>query len=371
MSRPGATTADKHITSPPPDAVACEFLMDTGASAGDFISGDLLARLQGAAYVYQTPHPIIVRGVLGSESFVSYDMLDIAFHFYTSKNVAKVVRLSVLINPHSSTDLIIGLKSFRKLNFFRYFANRFTDDPLYLNAHDESVTRDPRLPPLPSASTYGPQPGSILLPFSPAAPVPISTGALPVTTPPCPPHNTPPESAPAQLIPVPVAPAVSEVSELSGPPRPRCRRSKRHAVEASAVSDPPRDTVAALLGVEVPCAETGADPLQPGVVLTVDDIDNDKVGTFAPFLATDHYPTLLFSRKSPLGAMPISNAACANYIRNLRKYLATRYLPCQRIWNLLRSMSTKLDGKRSLIVHLCGRNLNLRWNILKNISILC
>ena len=78
------------------------------------------------------------------------------------------------------------------------------------------------------------------------------------------------------MIPVPVAPAVSDASELTGPSCPRRRRSKRHAVEASAVSNPPGDTVAALLGVEVPCAETGADPFLPGVVLTVDDIDNDK-----------------------------------------------------------------------------------------------
>jgi hypothetical protein len=97
MSRPGATTADKLITSPPPNAVAFHFLMDTGASAGDFISGDILARLRGADYVYRTPKPIIVRGALNSESFTTYDMLDIAFHFYTSKDVAKIVRLSVSV----------------------------------------------------------------------------------------------------------------------------------------------------------------------------------------------------------------------------------------------------------------------------------
>lgn len=125
--------------------------MDTGASPGDFISGDLLARLQGAVYVYQTPHPIIVRGALNAQSFVSYEMLDIAFHFDTSKNVAKVVRLSVRINPHSSIDLIIGLTSFRKLNFFRYFAYRFKDDPVYLNDHDETTSHTPYLRATPMA----------------------------------------------------------------------------------------------------------------------------------------------------------------------------------------------------------------------------
>ena len=116
MSRLGTTFVDKDTVTPLAGSIQCQVLLDTGSLAGDFISGDMLARLEGQDYVYQTPTPLIV------------NMIDIAIHFLTSKNVHKTLRLSVRINPASSVDLIIGFRSFRKHNFFRFFHERFSDD---------------------------------------------------------------------------------------------------------------------------------------------------------------------------------------------------------------------------------------------------
>ena len=128
ISRLGTTFVDKDTVTPPPGSIQCQVLLDTGSLAGDFISGDMLARLEGQDYVYQTPTPLIVKSGLDSSTYSSSDMIDIAIHFLTSKNVPKILRLSVRINPASSVDLIIGFRSFRKHNFFRFFHERFSDD---------------------------------------------------------------------------------------------------------------------------------------------------------------------------------------------------------------------------------------------------
>ena len=66
MSRLGTTFVDKDTVTPPAGSIQCQVLLDTGSSAGDFISGDMLARLEGQGYIYQTPTPLIVKSGLDS-----------------------------------------------------------------------------------------------------------------------------------------------------------------------------------------------------------------------------------------------------------------------------------------------------------------
>ena len=93
---------------PPSGSLPCRVLLDTGSLTGYFISGDLLSRLEGKDYVYQTPTPLLVRSGLDSSTYSSSDMLDIAIRFLTCKGVPRLVRLSVRINPSSDIDLING-----------------------------------------------------------------------------------------------------------------------------------------------------------------------------------------------------------------------------------------------------------------------
>ena len=132
----GTTHVDKDSILAPSGSLSCRVLLDTGSLAGDFISGDLLARLDGKDYVYQTPTPLLVRSGLDSSVYSSSDMIDIAIHFLTSKGLPKTIRLSVRISPSSSIDLIIGLKSFKRHNFFRFFYDRFTNEDILLPSSD-------------------------------------------------------------------------------------------------------------------------------------------------------------------------------------------------------------------------------------------
>jgi hypothetical protein len=81
MSRLGTTFDDKDAVTPPVGSIQCQVLLDTGSLAGDFISGDMLARLDGQDYVYRTPTPLIVKSGLDSSTYSSSDMIDIAIHF--------------------------------------------------------------------------------------------------------------------------------------------------------------------------------------------------------------------------------------------------------------------------------------------------
>ena len=82
---------------------------------------------------------------------------------------------------------------------------------------------------------------------------------------------------------------------------PRRHRAKRHALESSAVDPSSGKTIAALQGDDVSCPAPGDTTLLPGVVLTIDDIDNDKVDTFAPFLPTTPRPDLAFLEEISFG----------------------------------------------------------------------
>ena len=53
LSRLGTSPISKDLAAPPVGSLPCRVLLDTGSLACDFISGDLLARLQGQDYVYQ------------------------------------------------------------------------------------------------------------------------------------------------------------------------------------------------------------------------------------------------------------------------------------------------------------------------------
>lgn len=125
MSRRGATTLAKDPTTAPPGSVLGQILLDTGSLAGDFISQDLLARLKGEIFVYQTPVPLTVCSGLDGTCYTSADMIDIAILIHTPRGFPKIIRFSVRINPSSSCDFIIGRKSLKKHNFFNMFPSHF------------------------------------------------------------------------------------------------------------------------------------------------------------------------------------------------------------------------------------------------------
>ena len=125
MSRRGATTMATDPTEAPPNSVLAQVLLDSGSLAGDFISRDMLLRLQGERHVYKTAQPFTVCSGMDNTCVTHYDMLDIGMVFKLHSGMNKLIRLSVRINNSSSCDLIIGRRGLNKHNLYRFIPGAF------------------------------------------------------------------------------------------------------------------------------------------------------------------------------------------------------------------------------------------------------
>ena len=112
-------------TEPPPNSILAQVLLDSGSLAGDFISRDMLLRLQGERHVYKTQQPFTVCSGMDGSCVTHYDMLDIGMIFKLKNGVNQLIRLSVRINSSSSCDLIIGRRGLHKHNLYRFIPGAF------------------------------------------------------------------------------------------------------------------------------------------------------------------------------------------------------------------------------------------------------
>ena len=97
--------------------VRSKILLDTGSLPGDFISQDLVHKLHGENFVYITPHPLTVCSGLDNTCYVRDQVIDIGLTFVTHSLVIKTIYLTVRLIP-TKIDLIIGRQTLKKLNFF-------------------------------------------------------------------------------------------------------------------------------------------------------------------------------------------------------------------------------------------------------------
>ena len=109
----------------PPNSIAAKVLLDSGSLAGDFISRDMLLRLQGDRHVYKTPRPFTVCSGMNGSCITHFEMLDIGMALKLHNGVNKIMRLSVRINSSSSCDLIFGRRSLNKHNLYRFIPGAF------------------------------------------------------------------------------------------------------------------------------------------------------------------------------------------------------------------------------------------------------
>ena len=117
----------KDPTEAPPNSVFAQVLLDSKSLAGDFISRDMLLRLQGEAFVYKTAQLLTVCSGMNRQCAIHHDMLDTGMVVSLRNGLNKLVRLSVRINTSSSCDLIIGRVSLRKHNLYRFIPGVFGD----------------------------------------------------------------------------------------------------------------------------------------------------------------------------------------------------------------------------------------------------
>lgn len=112
----------------PDDSVEGKALIDSGSLGGDFLSGEMLQRLQGEKFVYRTTTPSVVCSGLDNSCYDSSEVLDIGVEFYGDDNLKKIIFLKCRIFPLSKVDLIIGRPTIKRhklsqINSSHFLAN--------------------------------------------------------------------------------------------------------------------------------------------------------------------------------------------------------------------------------------------------------
>ena len=98
--------------------VQAEVLLDTGSLPGDFISQNLVHKLRGENSIYKTHIPLTVCSGLDNTCYVRDQVIDIGLTFVTHALVIKTIYLTVRVIPNK-IDLILGRKTLKKLDFFK------------------------------------------------------------------------------------------------------------------------------------------------------------------------------------------------------------------------------------------------------------
>ena len=130
------------LTQAPEDSVTAQTLLDTGALGGNFLSGNMVTRLRGEKFVYQTKSGIVVCSGLDNSCYTSTDMIDIGVEFLADSNITKIILINTRISPYSKVDLIIGRPTIKKHNFWKWTPSHFSAEPTEVtNSPTNPLTR--------------------------------------------------------------------------------------------------------------------------------------------------------------------------------------------------------------------------------------
>jgi hypothetical protein len=125
-ARPAAEARDRvPLEHAPAGSVEARALLDTGALGGDFISGDLVRRLNGEKFIYNTKREVMVCSGLDNACYATRELIDIGVEFLTENNIIKIIFLSARISATSSIDLIVGRPTIKKHNFWKLTPSHF------------------------------------------------------------------------------------------------------------------------------------------------------------------------------------------------------------------------------------------------------
>ena len=323
MSRRGATTMATDPTEAPPNSVLAQVLLDSGSLAGDFISRDMLLRLQGERHVYKTVQPFTVCSGMDGACVTHYEMLDIGMVFRLHSGINKLIRLSVRINNSSSCDLIIGRKGLNKHNLYRFIPGAFGehdtdpeipfDELRWINdtnnrkkliaatstpptlSTDNAILGEQENPTSGTSDT----PSQVLKRIIPPSQTRVDVTAIPTLAP----EGT--EDALIQTVSqtgssvgnqlpcvcqgshglANCVPNTTERPKMSTAARKRKRQADRAYEAAQAANGQPNRGLLSAMTEQDNNEDLSPMTWNPSrVILAVDDIDNDKTDTFAPFL---------------------------------------------------------------------------------------
>ena len=140
-ARPAAEARDRvPLEHAPTGSVEARALLDTGALGGDFISGELVRRLNGEKFIYNTKREVMVCSGLDNACYATRELIDIGVEFLTENNITKIISLSARISATSSIDLIVGRPTIKKHNFWKLTPSHFGTKTTHTAEIDDTET---------------------------------------------------------------------------------------------------------------------------------------------------------------------------------------------------------------------------------------
>ena len=139
VPRRAAEAKNQAHTRLPDDSVEGKALIDSGSLGGDFLSGDMLQRLQGEKFVYRTINRTVVCSGLDNSCYDSSEVLDIGIEFYGDDKIKKIIFLKCRIFPLSKVDLIIGRPTIKRYKLSQINSSHFENDIIEKPSISEEV----------------------------------------------------------------------------------------------------------------------------------------------------------------------------------------------------------------------------------------
>ena len=240
-----------------PRRLMAKILLDTGSLPGDFISQDFVDRLQGHKSVYTSPESLTICSGLDNTCYKKDQVIDIGLTFVTHNHLIKTIFLTMRLIPNT-IDLILGRETLKKYNFFEM-------TPFELGMPGVGNSFD-RLELLYSAGSIPTQPEGIM----PMMRRPHSgIGMLPVRI---------PDSDRVATC-SDVGCASHSCASRSESMRHGCNHVSNHGDERLRTYTLAHLSELAENTVTVARVETPS-----GIVISSDEIDNEKTDTFSPFM---------------------------------------------------------------------------------------
>ena len=97
--------------------VAAAALLDTGSLAGDFVAMHVIDALNAHDLCYIASKVLTVCSGLDNACYANNTVIDLGIKFHAKDNVCRTIHLTVRVSPNSSIDLILGRNTLNKHNF--------------------------------------------------------------------------------------------------------------------------------------------------------------------------------------------------------------------------------------------------------------
>jgi hypothetical protein len=114
---PTHTTLNFLPHTPRAERVLGKVLLDTGSLPGDFISQNFVTSLHGEPFVYKSPEALTICSGLDNSCYIKDQVIDIGLSFVTHSLLIQTIYITARIIPNT-LDLILGRATLKKYDFF-------------------------------------------------------------------------------------------------------------------------------------------------------------------------------------------------------------------------------------------------------------